>query len=158
MYKKTITYETYEDEPQTIVEDFYFNINRAEMYEMTLGIEGGLEQYLSGLLIERNMPKLSKFVTDLIKKSYGRRTPDGIGFEKSPEILNRFLQTDAYSQLLYELVSDETGAKFNEFILKTFPKAKDENGKVITLDIENVKKEVSTNNPALANAMGLDQE
>ena len=40
MLKKTITYTDYDGRERT--EDFYFNLNKAELTEMELSVKGGL--------------------------------------------------------------------------------------------------------------------
>ena len=45
MFKKPITWTDYDG--KEITEDFYFNLTRAEVMEMELGTEGGLEQLLT---------------------------------------------------------------------------------------------------------------
>lgn len=43
---------------------------------------------------------------EIIHKSYGVKSPDGRRFMKSPEILEDFLQTEAYSELFVKLATD----------------------------------------------------
>lgn len=57
----------------------------------------------------------------LIKMSYGRKSLDGRKFEKTEEIWNDFYQTEAYSILFTELVTD--ARKAAEFVNKIIPSA-----------------------------------
>ena len=47
---------------------------------------------------------------DLILRSYGKKSLDGKQFEKSPEMSIAFQQTEAYSELVVELLSDANAA------------------------------------------------
>lgn len=104
MLKKTITYTDYNDNRRT--EEFYFNLTKAEIAEMELSTVGGLTQMLRGMISAQDMPAIVKFVKELILKSYGKKSPDGKRFIKSPEISEEFMQTEAYSILFMELSTD----------------------------------------------------
>ena len=56
---------------------------------------------------------------DLIHLSYGRKSLDGRKFEKNEEIWNDFYQTEAYSVLFTELVTD--AQKAADFVNKIIP-------------------------------------
>ena len=104
MLKKTISFTDYNDNKRE--EDFYFNLTKAEIAEMELSTVGGLTQMLRGMIAAQDMPAIVKFVKDLILKSYGKKSPDGKRFIKSPELSEEFMQTEAYSQLFMELSTD----------------------------------------------------
>ena len=55
-------------------------------------------------------PAIMKIFKDIILKSYGKKSPDGKRFEKSEEISKAFEQTEAYSVLFMELVTDADAA------------------------------------------------
>jgi 5'-deoxynucleotidase YfbR-like HD superfamily hydrolase len=57
---------------------------------------------------------------DLIYMSYGRKSLDGRRFEKSEEIKRDFMETEAYSVLFTELVTD--AKKAADFINAIVPK------------------------------------
>ena len=64
------------------------------------------------------MPEIVKTLKAIILKAYGEKSPDGKRFIKSKELSESFAQTEAYSQLFMELMSDaEAGAKFINGIL-----------------------------------------
>jgi hypothetical protein len=117
MLKKTINFVDYNDNERT--EDFYFNLTKAEIAEMELSTVGGLTQMLRGMIAAQDMPAIVKFVKDLILKSYGKKSPDGKRFIKSPELSEEFMQTEAYSQLFMELSTDAD--KTAEFVNGILP-------------------------------------
>lgn len=104
MWIETITYKGYDDAIYT--EDFCFNISRAELIKMNYSVSGGMEGLLKRICQEKDNVKLYKLFEDLIDKAYGRKSLDGKRFEKSPEILQEFKQSEAYSEFIVKLMQD----------------------------------------------------
>ena len=111
MLKKTIKYTDYNGVERT--EDFYFNLNKAEIMEMQLTTVGGLDAYLKKILSAQDVPTLMGIFKDLILKSYGVKSDDGRRFIKNEKLREEFEQTEAYSILYMELSTDaESAAAF----------------------------------------------
>lgn len=108
MIKKTITYNDYNDVERT--EDFYFNLSKAELMEMELGIAGGLSETIEKIIKTKDTPSLVKIFKDLLLRAYGVKSPDGKRFIKSDELREEFSQTEAYSQLFMELATNNESA------------------------------------------------
>lgn len=105
MLKKTITFKDYDNNERT--EDHYFNMNSAEVIKwLTTTGEYTLDKVIIRLSQERNGKKIMEIFDGLIKLAYGKKSLDGRKFEKSDEIYNDFYQTEAYSKLFVELVTD----------------------------------------------------
>lgn len=118
MYKRTISYEDYEGNERT--EDFYFNLNRAELIKwMTTNGDYTIDKVLMRLVEERNGKKIMDTMDELIKISYGRKSLDGRRFEKSEDLWKDFKETEAYSVLFTELVTDANAA--GEFVNGIIP-------------------------------------
>lgn len=118
MLIKTITYTDYNGVERT--ETFYFNLSQAELIEMQLGGKDGLySDKLQKMIDNRDTAAIINTIKELVLKSYGEKTDDGKRLVKSPEISEAFTQTEAYSQLITELLSDD--AKSSEFILGIMP-------------------------------------
>jgi hypothetical protein len=117
MYKKTITYKDYNGEDRT--EDFYFHLNQAELTKMQLEIPGGLTGMIDRITQRKSGPDIMEVFNTLIEKSYGVKSPDGRKFVKSKEILDDFLQTEAYNVFFMELVTSADAA--SEFFNKIIP-------------------------------------
>lgn len=119
MLEKTITYEDYDGNQRT--ETFYFHLNKAEVIEwLTTSGDYTLDKVMLKLARERNAKKIMEIIKDFIQRSYGEKSLDGRRFVKSEEITKSFMQTEAYSILFTELVSD--GEKAAVFISGVFPK------------------------------------
>lgn len=123
MYKKTITYEDYNQVSRT--EDFYFNLTQAELAEMEFGTSGGLADMLTQISKSMDQPSIIAMFKKIILAAYGVKSPDGKYFRKSEEIRNDFMSTEAYSILFMELASDSNAA--SEFINGVIPKVEQKN-------------------------------
>lgn len=115
MLKKTITYTDYDGNERT--EDFFFNLSKAEVLEMEMGINGGMTKLIQRLVAEQDMERISKTFKDLILRAYGEKSLDGKYFEKSEDISRRFSYTEAYSVLFLELLDPDKAAEFINAIL-----------------------------------------
>ena len=105
MIKKTVKYTDYNGQERE--EDFFFNLTRAEITEMELGVDGGLTEMIQKIVKEKNGPAIVKIFKDLILKAYGVKSPDGRRFIKSQELSDEFQQTEAYSIIFMELATDD---------------------------------------------------
>lgn len=111
MLKKTITYTDYNDVERT--EDIYFNLSEAELMEMQLSMDGGLQEYIRRITSSQDMPAIIKLFKDLVLKAYGEKSPDGKYFNKSKELAEAFSHTEAYSEIFMELATNaDAAAKF----------------------------------------------
>ena len=120
MLAKPITYTDYNGVERT--ETFYFNLSQAELIDMQLGGKDGLySDKLQKMIDNHDAAAIVATIKEFVLKSYGEKTDDGKRFIKSPEISKAFMQTEAYSQLITELLSDD--AKSSEFILGIMPQA-----------------------------------
>ncbi len=117
MYAKTMTYTDYDGEERTEV--FYFNLTKAEIAEMELSSTGGLEKTIKDIIAAKDNAKLIQLFKGLVLKAYGVKSQDGRRFIKNDELREEFSQTEAYSDLFMELVSDAGAAA--DFINKITP-------------------------------------
>lgn len=108
MLKKTITYTDYDGNSRT--EDFYFNLNKAELMEMEMSSTGGMEKMVQKIISAQDTKQIVEIFKDIILKSYGEKTLDGKRFVKSQELRDAFAQTEAYSELFMELATDDEAA------------------------------------------------
>lgn len=117
MLKKTITYNDYNGVERT--EDFYFNLNKAELMKMEMGTKGGMAEMIQRIVAAQDAPAIIEVFEDLIQRAYGVKTPDGRGFVKRAEDLEAFVATEAYSNLFMELATDND--KASEFVNGIMP-------------------------------------
>lgn len=129
MIKKTITYTDYNGNERT--EDFYFNLNKAEIARMEMSINGGMAEMINRIVAAQDVPSLISIFEEMIQKSYGVKTPDGRGFVKKQSDLENFMATEAYSELFMELVTNADAAA--EFLNGIIPSDIDK--KITSIDV-----------------------
>lgn len=117
MITKTITYTDFDGNEQT--ESFMFNLTKAELYEMQMGIQGGLNAFLDKVREENNFPEMINFFKTMITKSFGRLSEDRKRFIKSDAMTEEFTQTAAYSEIYMELAGNPESAE--AFMLGIMP-------------------------------------
>ena len=115
MIKETITYNGYDGVEYT--EDFYFNLTAAEILKLESSVKGGLSEGLKKMIAEEDASGVIATIEELVQRSFGKRV--GKGFIKKTEDLEEFMSTEAYSNLLMKLLSDENAA--SKFIKGTIP-------------------------------------
>lgn len=104
MYRKVIKCNDFDGNP--IEEEHYFNLTRTELTKMRFSEKGGFENYIKEIVNANDEPQMIKIFDQIVTASYGKRTPDGRGFKKSPEILEEFTSSAAYDALFMELVTN----------------------------------------------------
>lgn len=108
MIKKSITFLDLDG--NSITEDFYFNINKAELIEFEASTKIGLSETLQLIVKENDNHQIIEYFKKIILMAYGVRSEDGRRFIKSQELRDSFEQSDAYSELFIELATQAESA------------------------------------------------
>ena len=108
MLKETRTYTDYDGVERT--EDFYFALSKAELAEMELSTDGGMQAMIEKIINSKDNKKIVEIFKEILLKSYGEKSDDGKRFVKSPELSKAFSETPVYSDMFMELATDETKA------------------------------------------------
>lgn len=89
--------------------------------ELQLSVNGkdGYAGYLQQIAASKDVPLITSTFKKIILSAYGVKSPDGKRFMKSQEIRDSFEQTEAYSNLFMELITD--GEKCKEFLEGVLP-------------------------------------
>ena len=117
MIKKNITYVDFNGEERT--DPFYFNLSKAELMDIELDYNGNMSTAMNTMLERRDMKGVLGLLSKLIRKAYGEKSEDGKRFLKNKELEDGFATTDAFSNLLIELVNDEK--KLEAFVTGVIP-------------------------------------
>lgn len=117
MLKKSITFETFDGE--TVTEDFYFHLSKADLVELEMSKRGGLEAWLKRVSASQDGAAIMTEFKNLIMMSVGEKSPDGRQFKKSVDLRNNFKDSPAYDVLFMELVTDPQKAA--EFVNGIIP-------------------------------------
>lgn len=139
MYKKTITYTDYDGVERK--ETFYFNLTKAEIAELELETPGRFSNYIQQIVDSKSTTELIQLFKKFIKVSYGVKSPDGRRFIKSQEVLDEFMQTEAYSELYMELVSNTDSAI--EFMNGIMPQLTPEQQKTVDAEVAKLKTQMA---------------
>jgi len=111
MIKKTIVYTDFND--QTVTEEHYFNLSRAELIELEISTEGGYGAFLEGVSQSKDNAFIFQQFKKILLDTYGKKSEDGKRFLKSAEISKEFEESEAYSQLIFDFFTDpEAAGKF----------------------------------------------
>lgn len=129
MRKETITYTDYNNVTRT--EDFFFNLNEAELTALQYGVDGGLKEMLERIVKSNDNKQIMACFHELIAKSYGEKSPDGRRFIKSEELSEAFMQTEAYNELMLRFMTDANySAEFiNDVLADVTKRTKERNAK-----------------------------
>ena len=88
MLKKTIEYEDFNGD--TVVEDYYFHLTKADLVEMEMAQKGGMHEYLQRIVASEDGRAIIAEFKNLILMSYGKRSEDGKRFIKTQEMRDDF--------------------------------------------------------------------
>lgn len=121
MLKKTIVYNDYDGNERS--ENFYFNLSKAEVMEMEFSFTGGMTNVIEQMVNTQDTARIMELFKKIIMMAYGEKSADGKRFMKiGPDgrrLAEGFVETEAYSELFMELVSDPK--KFADFIAAVIP-------------------------------------
>lgn len=123
MIKKTAVYTDFNGNERT--EDCYFHFSEPELLDLESSVEGGFfTKTVTDIIKAKDGLKLSILMKDLMLKAYGVKSADGKRFIKSEDISKEFSQTEAFSTLFMQLITDaKASADFvNLLVPKSFAK------------------------------------
>lgn len=153
MLKRSVTYEDFDG--NTVTEDHHFHLSKAELLQLEAGKKGGLREHIQSIMAAGDTETLFAEFKRIVLLAYGVRSEDGKRFIKTDQMREEFAQTEAYSQLYFELATDDTAAA--EFILGVVPRefgrgisTDDIKGLVAEADERNIEEGVYPAEPALA--------
>lgn len=118
MLKKTIVFKNFDGVEQT--QDFYFNLMKSEVIELEVSEKGGLVEMINRVTKEEDNKEIYRIFKMILMKAYGRKSSDGMRFEKSDELSIAFSQTLAFDELIMSFFKDPNYA--GEFIGSIIPK------------------------------------
>ena len=148
MLKKKIKYTDYNGIERE--EEFLFNLSKAEIMEMQMSAQGGLDTVISALIKTQNMPEIIKMFKEIVLKAYGEKSADGKRFIKKDEngkpLSAKFEDTEAYSTLFMELATDAKAAA--DFVNGIIPKDME----VSEAERNKIEKELLGNNTLAENS------
>lgn len=107
MLKKTIRYTDFNGVERE--EDLYFNLSEAELLEMAVHHEMGVEgvaAFFKGLGERKDPKEVIPAIKNLLILAYGERSEDGKYFRKGEDITDNFVSSAAYHEMFMQMMSD----------------------------------------------------
>lgn len=111
MFKKTMTTKGFDDVERTKI--YYFNYSEAELAQMALSYEGGMDNKIQAIIDAKDQTVLIPLFKEIILGAYGEKSDDGMSFIKRRDghaLSEDFEQTQAFSDLYMELITDDKAA------------------------------------------------
>lgn len=140
MLQKTIKFEDYNG--NSVSQDFWFHMNKADIAEFKYRKDGSdMVDVISRIMTTENIRGVLDILKEIARAAVGRKSEDGTRFIKDDEARSELFDTDAYSELMYELLSNENNAA--KFIQGILPKdmAKQVEQTKEEYDVHNMTKE-----------------
>lgn len=117
MVNRTFTYEGFDGNMYT--DTWYFHLNEAETFKIRARNIEGMDGMLRTLSRTNDGGEIMDLIDAIILNSVGKKGIDGRQFIKNASVRDEFRQTEAYSQLFMELISDSKKAA--EFMIGIMP-------------------------------------
>lgn len=141
----TVTYETYDDEPETISQKYYFNISKREWMEMQIADES-MSEVIQKIIDSKSNEQVVNYLKQLVLKAYGIRTLDEstgkmTKFRKSEQISQDFEDSAAFDKLIENLTmtNEDPIVAFITGILPKEVTGTEDYQKLLTQTIESAK-------------------
>ena len=122
MYKHEMTYTDYNGEERT--KTLYFNLNAAELTKMEASAEGGLQEYLKGIIEARDNKAIWNILEKIVLTAYGEKRPDGSFAKDNGALAQKFTETTAYPDFMVWLFENNT-ENATKFLKEIIPDEKD---------------------------------
>lgn len=90
---------------------FMFHLNKTELLKLEMSVPGGFAAKINKMVDKEDAPEIVETFENFILSSYGEISEDGKSFIKNKELTDRFKNSEAYSELFMELISDPESAK-----------------------------------------------
>jgi hypothetical protein len=116
MLKRDITFETLNDPPETITKTFYFNLTMPEFAALNPDVDPNMTAEEA---VNSDLLSFVAKADDLILYAYGVKSEDGLNFEKSDELREKFKSSVAYAALVDELLTEDNA--FTTFLRGILP-------------------------------------
>ena len=109
MLKHTIHFTDYNGKEHT--EDFYFNLSTMDIHKLDKAYPDGFSAAYEEAVKSSDSRMITDIFIDLIMRAYGKKSEDGMHFDKPKEMAEAFIDGPAFEALMDELTSDENAMR-----------------------------------------------
>lgn len=100
-------------------ERFYFHLSKAEILRLEIAGKNGLKAMIQNLIDSGDTKEIWKTLENVITLSVGKKSVDGNRFIKTSDAKADFLESEAYSVFIFDMIDHpEKAAKFFEDLAK----------------------------------------
>lgn len=118
MIIKTINYKDFNGVEHT--EEHCFHLSKIERMRLDAKYKGGIAAWVTEQSSTGVAAGLLDALEEIIQTAHGVRSEDGTKFIKDPEITKSFVESEAYSEFIWDLFNDEDvdkiQSKISEFL------------------------------------------
>lgn len=118
MLKKNIEITNVYGQRETKV--LHFNLTRMEVYDLQSKFKEGYEQHLKNAIDSGDQNSQLDVFRDLIKNAYCEIDDQG-NVIKNDDLTNKFLHSEAYSELMFDLLDKDDTSKAEQFFRGIMP-------------------------------------
>lgn len=118
MLKKNIKITNVYGQEETKV--LHFNLTRMEVYELQKKYKEGYESHVKNVMDSGDQNSQLNVFTELVKAAYCEIDDEG-NVIKSKDLLNKFEHSEAYSELMFELLDKDDTKKAEAFFRGIMP-------------------------------------
>lgn len=98
----------------------HFNLTRIEVYDLQKKYKEGYENHVKNAIDSADQNSQLNVFTELIKAAYCEIDQDG-NILKSDDLLNKFVHSEAYSELMFDLLDKDDTSKAEAFFRGIMP-------------------------------------
>lgn len=106
MIVKKITYKDFNGVEHT--EEHCFHLSKIERMRFDAQFEGGIASWVEKQTESGKAGPMLEMIEKIIQQAHGVRSEDGSAFIKNPEITEKFVNSEAYSEFIASLFEGET--------------------------------------------------
>jgi len=118
MIKKVIKFQDWDG--KDVEKEAWFHLNKAELIDLQMETDGGFDKYLKRITETNDSKELYATFKKIVLMAYGVR--DEYGFRKDEKATAAFASSEAFGELIMELLSDaDKAAAFINGIIPKMP-------------------------------------
>lgn len=117
MISKTVTYNDLNN-GNAVTETLWFHLRKDEIIRIIGRAKKDWDEYVKEVMAREDVDEIFDFIESLLKMAYGERSSeDGRTFIKNKEAQERFINSEAYSELMVQMMIDvvEDGKETKKF-------------------------------------------
>jgi hypothetical protein len=113
MISKTVTYNNLlTGEPVT--EELWFHLRKDEIIRIMGRAKKDWDDYIKEMMSREDVDEIFDFAESILKMAYGERSEDGRTFRKDKKLQEDFANSEAYSELFIDMITDAVSADGKE--------------------------------------------